>query len=281
MSCIDLHTHSNRSDGSLSPEELVAYASKKGLRALALTDHDTVSGVGEALKQGEISGIEVIPGIEFSVKSERETHILGYFIDHRSDVILSRLEKLRRSREIKTEKICENLRALGFDIRTEEILENIRDGESVGRVHIANEMIRKGYVSSVSEAFEKYIGKGKPAYYVDKKPEDTEIISIIKKAGGAAYLAHPYSVGKRKKELFAYISYLKDNGLSGIECYYSEYSAKDTDELLAIAAALDLGISGGSDFHGSNKPDIEIGSGKNNLSINYSVLEEMKKRLRY
>ena len=278
MNHIDLHTHSNRSDGSLSPARLVEYAKQRGLSAMALTDHDTVSGVAEALEQGKITDIEIVPGIEFSARSGKETHILGFFIDHENGTLLKKLDELRETRITNAKEICKRLRGLGFEIYAEKIILKLKEGESIGRVHIANEMIDKGYVSSVSEAFEKYIGSGKPAYYTRPKSTDVELISVIRKAGGAAFLAHPYSTGKRGEELVEYISYLKENGLSGIECLYSEYTPEERAGLLKIAERLDLLVSGGTDFHGENKPELEIGIGHGDLEIEYGILEKIKNK---
>lgn len=273
---IDLHTHSNKSDGSMTPSELVCHAKKSGLTAMSLTDHDSVDGVKEAMEAGAKYGIEVVPGIEMSAKSDTETHILGYYIDINNQNLLEKLEEARRTRIERNKITCENLRKLGFDI-TDGDAQNEAGGAVIGRAHYARAMVRKGYVGSVKEAFDKYLGSGKPCYSKRQNFSAQECISIINEAGGAAYAAHLHLMKKSDEELFEFLKELKASGLSGIEGYYTEYTPELQDKFMSYAKELDLSISGGSDFHAEMKPHISIGTGFGNMRIPYSVLEGIKK----
>ncbi len=273
--CVDLHTHSNCSDGSMSPSELVLHAVQNGLAAIALTDHDTVNGVEEAVAQGRISGIEVVPGIEFSARSKTLTHILGYYIDINSSEIRSILEEVvekRRERNVMTAKL---LQELGFDVTVEEASE-IAVGGIIGRAHYAKLLMDKGYTSSVKESFDKYLAAGRPAYFTNQKLEAKRIIEAIHCAGGVAFLAHPHQM-KMGDGLETYIKELVSYGLDGIEGYYSEYDEKMQNEYQSLAKRYGLMLSGGTDFHGLMKPHISIGTGiDGNVCVPYSVLETIK-----
>ena len=276
MKLIDLHTHSTCSDGTLTPEELVIHAKESGLSAIALSDHDTVNGIKEAMAAGKKHSIEVIPAIEFSAEAEAECHILGFFINPEAPSLKAMLSELIERRRLKGKLMCEALNECGFDI-TEEELKKESEGATPGRVHLARLLMGKGYVSSVNEAFDKYLAKGKPGYRSVPKPTPAEVISAIEKAGGKAYAAHLHLLKKNDEELEGYLKELKDCGLCGVEGYYTEYTPEMFEKYNNLAKKLDLKISGGSDFHGSNKPHIAIGKGFGNLEIPYSVLENMKK----
>lgn len=276
MKLIDLHTHSTCSDGTLTPRELVLHAKNAGLSAIALSDHDTVDGIPEALEAGKEYGIEVIPAIEFSAEATAECHILGFFTDHNSEPLKAMLKGLIEKRFLKCTLMCEALRKCGLDITDQEVFSLAKDS-TPGRVHMANILIKKGYVSSVNEAFDKYLAKGKPGYRTVLKPSPEEVISVIEKAGGKAYAAHLHLLKMPLEELERYLKELKSYGLCGVEGYYTEYTPAMFEKYNALAKKLDLKISGGSDFHGKNKPHIEIGKGTGNLEIPYSVLENMKK----
>ena len=273
---IDLHTHSTKSDGSMTPKELVNHAKECGLSAIALTDHDSVGGVKEAADEGGKIGIEVVRGIEISVKSETETHILGYGIDIENKELNERLSEVRNLRCTRTLKSIEKLNEAGFDINLCDVEKYA--GESITcRAHIARAMVGKGYVSSVSEAFDKYLSSGKCGYVNMQYLTPEEGISLINNAGGKAFAAHLHLMKKSDDELFEYLKYLKSIGLSGIEGYYTDYTKEMHEKYMGMAKKLDLAISGGSDFHGKMKPHIEIGKGRGNLKIPYSVLENIKK----
>ncbi len=272
---IDLHTHSTFSDGSMTPTELVRHAAENGLAAIALTDHDTVSGVEEAIAAGEKYGVEVVPAIEFSVKSATETHILGYYIDTNSPqmkAVLKEIIEKRIERNVMTAKL---LQQLGFDVTLEEAAA-LAPGGIVGRAHFARVMMNKGYVSSVKEAFEKYLSSSKPAYFGNQKLEAKTAIEIIKSSGGAAFVAHPHLIKISDEDLEKFLIELKSYGLDGLEGYYTDYDEEMQNKFQSMARRLGLSISGGTDFHAAMKPHIAIGKGTGNMAIPYSVLEKIK-----
>lgn len=275
---IDLHTHSTCSDGSMTPCELVKHAAANNLAAIALTDHDTVSGIEEAVKQGELSGVEVVPAIELSVMSATETHILGFFIDINNPHLVSVLEEIvekRIERNVMTAKLLQDF---GFDVTVSEAAE-LAPGGIIGRAHFARVMMKKGYVSSVKEAFDKYLSSGKPAYFSNQKLEAKAAIEAIHAAGGVAYLAHLHLTKLSDDELEKFVAELVSYGLDGIEGYYTDYSEEMQKKYFALAEKYSLGISGGTDFHADMKPHISIGKGTGNMAIPYSVLEGIKQRL--
>ncbi len=272
---IDLHTHSTASDGSFSPGELVRYAWKNGLSAVALTDHDTVSGIEEAVEMGKTIGIEVIPGIEIGLEFKPEMHMLGYFFNNSYKKIGKVLDRLIKSREERNPRIVAKLNELGFNITLEDVRRNA-GGSVIGRPHIAKALVDKGYVKDNSEAFDKYLASGKPAYFPKDKLNPTEGIGEILEAGGIPVLAHPIYLGMNYARLDELFCDLKKTGLKGIEAYYTENSYEDTGNLLRLAIKHELVPTGGSDFHGSFKPDIEIGKGRGNLHVPYEVLESLK-----
>lgn len=274
---IDLHTHSTASDGSMSPAELVRHAKEKGLAAIALTDHDTVDGVAEALKEGARIGIEVIPGIEISADFKPEMHILGYFpnINVYTEII-KELDEIKQGREVRNKKIINRLNELGIDIKLDEVKE-AAFGDILGRPHIARVLLNKGYVRSIDEAFDKYLSKDGLAYFkrFELKPQDG--IGAIRNAGGLPVLAHPVLLRKTYDELDKLLAELKGFGLVGIEAVYSENSKDDTGNLMRLAIKHDLIVTGGSDFHGSFKPGLELGKGRGNLEVPYELLEKLKR----
>ncbi|NLH96861.1 MAG: PHP domain-containing protein [Clostridiaceae bacterium] len=280
---IDLHTHSMASDGSMTPAELVRHAFQSGLAAMALTDHDTVAGVEEALEEGARTGVEVIAGVEISVSlsewgfnpDEIEMHLLGYFFTDGYRSLQPVLEDLRRRREQRNPKIIEKLNGMGIDITMEEVAAKAPGGV-VGRGHIARVLMEKGYTASVEEGFAKYLGTGKPAYVSKDKLTPEQGIAVILEAGGVPVLAHPVLLGLERGQLPAVLERLKKAGLKGIEALYSENTPEQTRELLEVAEKTGLKVTGGSDFHGIFKPEIKIGTGRGNLKIPYRLLEELK-----
>lgn len=272
---IDLHTHTTASDGSMTPEELVRHALDKGLAAVAVTDHDTVGGVSRALAEGGRLGIEVIAGVEISVDFSTEMHLLGYFPNGYSESILKILEDLRERRELRNHKIVSKLEELGFDIIMEEV-NSIAEGGIVGRPHIARVLMEKGYVGSMKEAFERYLGVSRPAYFKKEKLLPKEGIAEIIGAGGIPVLAHPIFIGLTYDRLDQLVGELAGYGLMGIEVFYSWHTEEQTSELLKTAGKYGLALTGGSDFHGSFKPDLEIGIGTGTLKVPYTLLETLK-----
>ena len=277
---VDYHTHSTCSDGTMTPTELVQHAKKQGLSAVALTDHDSVDGIAEALKCAETEGIELVPGIEFSAAEKTETHIIGLFIDPQNETLLATIQKLKDSRRRRMEDVCSKLRALGMDITHREALE-IAGGSFVGRAHIAKLMVEKGYCETIRQCFDKYIGLNKPAYSEKNELTAIEAVRAIKAAGGLAFLAHLNQTGYDLCQLEEMLTALKEAGLTGIEGYYPEYTPQQIAQYRALAMKLDLAFEGGSDFHGKMKPHIEIGVGSGDLKIPYFVhthLKELCKR---
>jgi len=273
---IDLHTHSNKSDGSMTPSELVRYAKEKGLAAIALTDHDNIDGVREAMEEGKRVGIEVVPGIELSAKSETETHILGYFIDIENKEFLEALEEIKRVRIKRNEDTERKLHENGFNVSFDEAKEFAGTG-IVGRAHFAKVMVKKGYAESVKDAFDRYLSNGKPCYSNLQGISATECVKLIKSAGGVAFVAHLHLIRKSDEDLLEFLKELKAAGLCGIEGYYSEYTPEMQEKYQSMAKELGFIVSGGTDFHAAMKPHIEIGKGLGNLKIPYSVLEGIKR----
>lgn len=245
----DMHIHSTASDGIFTPEELVKWAKEKGLSGIALTDHDTVDGLDEAIKYGKKHGIKVVPGIEISCKFEgtektvMEVHILGYFIDYKQPAFVEKLHELQAMRLSRAERILEELSGLGMPVKR-NILTEYAEGGSVGRAVIARAMIKEGYVDSVAEAFEKWLGEGKPGYVPRVKITPYEAIDLIHSVGGVAVLAHPVL-----NEDDSTIAPLAAAGLQGIEVYHPAQSMDKSRCYRKIAENLGLIITGGSDCH--------------------------------
>lgn len=261
----------------MKPEELVRHAKNSGLSAVAVSDHDTSDGIKEALAAGEKYGIEVIPAIELSAKSDTETHILGYFIDPDSEALKNAVDYIRDVRTHRIGETCIALQKYGIDVTLDEVKE-ISGGGILCRAHVAKLMTDKGYSASPKDAFNKWLNVGCPAYSDSQALSDTEAIDLIRKSGGDAYLAHLHLTRKPHDELEAFVRRLAEEGLTGIEGYYTDYTPEMEREYRGIAAKYGLKLSGGTDFHGIFKPHIKIGAGLGELKIPYSVLENMKKR---
>ncbi len=275
MKLIDLHTHSNCSDGSMTPTELVAHAAERGLSAIALSDHDTIAGVDEALEAGKRYGVEIVPAIEFSVQSDTETHILGFYIDHKSPLLREALDNINVVRQQRTINTCNKLRDLGFDVTMEEALE-IAPAGIIGRAHFARLLVEKGYIGSVKEGFDKYLANGRPAYDGSQYLTAKDAVELIDAIGGVSFVAHPHLIRLDDASLRSFLTELKSFGLCGIEGYYNEYTDEMQDYFQNLAGELGLIICGGTDYHAKMKPHIEIGIGQGNMAIPYSVLENIK-----
>jgi hypothetical protein len=276
MNLIDLHTHSNASDGSLAPGELVTYALQKGAAAIALTDHDTVAGLSEALRVAEASHFELVPGLEISAAyTGGGMHILGYFIDHDDPFLQQELEHLQEARRERNPKIIVRLQELGIPITYDQVLS--LSGGQIGRPHIAQAMLQIGAVQSLDEAFKHYLTKGAPAYVEKFRFPPDRAISLIRQAGGIPVLAHPFTLNcTTREQLIRLLQELKEQGLQGLECLYSEHTSEQTGEYLALAEKLDLLVTGGSDFHGRNKEGVEVLTGYGALRIPYDRLQSLK-----
>ncbi len=272
---IDLHTHSTCSDGTLSPSEVVKLAKNKGLSAVALTDHDTIDGLSEAIETGRTEGIEVITGIEFSVAGDTEMHLLGLGFNLECPEITGILDEMIVQREKRNYIVIELLENLGIHITIDEIHAE-STSPVTGRSQIAKVMLKKGYVSSIKEAFDRYLAFGKPAFVERSTLTPEEAIEIIHKSGGKAFLAHLNQTGKSDEELYKLLRHLKECGLDGIEGYYTEYTDEMNINYRKMAEDIGLLLSGGSDFHGTNKDGYEIGTGKGNLKIPYELIEKIR-----
>ena len=262
----------------MTPAEVVREAKRAGLAAIALSDHDTVDGIEEAVAEGKKIGVEVVPAIEFSVISETETHILGYFIDiNNPDLkrVLKEVVDLRIERNYVT---CQRLNELGFDITIEEV-RALAPNNFVGRAHFARVLMDKGYTKSVKEGFDKYMSAGQYAYCEKQRLTAKEAIELIKKCGGLSFLAHPHLTKFDDEKIKVFFKELKEYGLDGLEGYYTDYTPEMQEKYQSMAKELGLMISGGTDFHAQMKPHISIGTGLGNMIIPYSVLDEMKKAL--
>lgn len=278
MRKIDLHTHSFFSDGSMSPTELLFHAKEVGLSALALTDHDTVAGIPEAERAAKENGIEFVPGVEFSTEGISQVHILGYYID-RSDASLTEAFRLQQEERKENHRAyMKVLCAHGFPM-TEEEVRAVAPFGGIGRAHYARVMVNKGYVTSVQEAFDRYLGVGGPCYVKRNVMRPEEAIALIHRAGGSAFFAHPYQTKLSDEGIFQLMKQLKEAGLDGIEGYYSEYTPEMGEKFRGMAKALDLLLSGGSDYHAKMKPHIELGSGiKGNLTVDYALLDKIREQ---
>ena len=285
MKAVDLHTHSSRSDGSYAPAELVDYAIEKGLCAVALTDHDTTEGLSEAIGHvGKLAAegkpsIEVIPGIEFSTRhDDKDVHVVGLYINYDAPAFRARLQEFVDSRTSRNIKMCRNLQEAGIDITYEALIERSPNAV-ITRAHYASFLYENGYVKSRQEAFTRYLGDHTRYFVPREKVTPAQAIELILKAGGVPILAHPplYHMGADKLDRL--VCDLKDAGLMGIEALYSTYSHQDERDMIRLTEKYDLLLSGGSDFHGANKPDLDLGSGYGRLFVPQSCLEEIKKRL--
>jgi predicted metal-dependent phosphoesterase TrpH len=276
MSRLDLHLHTTFSDGSRTPSDVLTLASKAKVSALAITDHDTVSGLPEALEAGRSLGIEVIPGIELSSRwGATELHILGYFLDWNDPELRGHLTRFQEARHVRNPRIIEKLNALGLALTYEEV-KTLAGNDSVGRPHIARVMIDKGYVTSAKEAFDRYLADGAAAHVPRELPEPAEAIAVIRAARGVPVLAHP-SWLDRSEGIYKICEQLKAVGLAGIEVHYSTHRPEQTATYLDVARRLNLLVTGGSDFHGVTKPDIEVGIGKGQLKVPEALLEPLRK----
>lgn len=273
---VDLHTHSTRSDGSYTPEELIDYALEKGLSAIALTDHDTVDGLQDFLTYGKTKPIEVIPGIELSAEYEgKDVHIVGLFIDEKAPIFKEHLHSFIASRTERNYKMCAKLQQAGIDITYEKLVEEF-PGCTITRAHYARFLLNHGYVACLPDAFDKYLGDHTPFFVPREKVSPEEAIGLIKEAGGIAIFAHPILCRMSKERLDKLVCHLKENGLDGIEAYYTTYTKGEENQILVLAHKYDLLVSGGSDFHGKAKPRTDLGVGFGNLSIQDSVYYRLK-----
>ncbi len=297
MNIVDLHVHSNKSDGSLSPTQLVQLAAEKGLSAFALTDHDTTNGIAEALTaaaeynrkaaDGTLpplsSGrsplpLEVIPGIEFSTEYEsKDIHIVGLYIDYEAPFFKKQIQAFVDSRINRNRKMCANLSEAGIDISYEKLLAAF-PGSVITRGHYSRYLLEHGYVRSMPEAFDRYLGDHTKYFVPREKVTPLQAVDLILRAKGIPILAHPVLYHMSDARLDNLVSQLKEAGLLGLEAVYSTYSTAEERQMRTLAAKYDLCISGGSDFHGANKPKLELATGYGKLFIPEDILTGLKKK---
>ncbi len=267
MRFADLHLHTVFSDGTSTPQELISQSAKIRLAAIAVVDHDTVSGVSPAIEIAKKNNIEVLPGIELTAEYQGcEIHILGYLLDYKNKDLLGKLEILKENRIRRIYKIVDKLKEIGLALEPESVFAIAQKG-TVGRLHVARTMVKQGLVGSIFEAFKKYIGDKGPAYILGFRFSPSEAIKLIKDAGGIPVLAHPYTL-HNDALIIKFIEY----GLMGLEVYYPEHSQGMINFYLNLAKEHNLLITGGSDCHGNAKPEVKIGS----VKIPYALVEKLK-----
>ena len=280
MSEVDLHTHSTVSDGSLTPAELVREAARVGLQALALTDHDTVQGLPEALAAGRRFGLEVIPGCELAVDVPRGfMHLLGLWLPEEPVRLLESLAYLQERRRARNLEMIAALKRLNIEIDEQEVKARAGGG-TMGRVHMAMLLVAKQVVPDMQQAFAKYIGSQGKAYVPKDKLLPAEAIRVLKEEGATVILAHPYSLELPRDELFTTVADLQAKGLDGLEVFYPEHTPEQTAIFRSLCRTRDLLQSGGSDFHGLGRPGVRLGRGKGDLDLPYDLLRAMKERRR-
>ena len=280
MKHVDLHMHTTHSDGSFTPRELVRFAKEKKLDCISVTDHDTMSSFDECADEAKKEGSELIPGIEISAQFEPGTlHILGYFLDRNDPQLKATLEDIQKARRERNPQIIEKLNRLGIPITFEEAKAE-SGGKQIGRPHFAKVLLKKGVVKDLQEAFDKYLAKGKPAYLDKRRLSPKESIRRIREAGGIAVIAHPKQMRLDEEKLTQEFARLRDEGLGGIEAYNSCQNREEAQIYKRLAKRFNLLITGGSDFHGANKPDVDLGYLGDGVELGYEVVEQMRQSLR-
>lgn len=266
----DLHLHTNRSDGYYSPRELIEKVLPLGLKAIAIVDHDEISAIDEAMHYCDANGLEILPGVELSVSYRgMDLHVLGYCFDHKHPRLVEYLCRFKEERRKRAELMVQKLKKLGMPISLESVLDKAGEG-SIGRPHIANVLIDEGYVSSFQEAFNKFLGNGRPAYFDKLKIEVAEALQLVKEAGGICSIAHP---GLELSD--SHLLELIKSGADAIEVFHPQHNDEKTQQLRDLAENNGVLITGGSDFHGGSKGDDALGKYK----VPYANVEKMKERI--
>lgn len=278
---IDLHVHSNHSDGTLSPEQLVALAGQTGLSAFALTDHDTVSGISKAKSAASATGITVISGTEISAAhKKKDIHILGLFVDETNPVLLNALEEAVTARDARNEQMAERFQSLGIPLTLEDLRRSNPD-TVITRAHFAKYLVEHHHVKNSEEAFQRYLNYDAPCFVPREYMQPKRAVSLILQAGGIPVLAHPLLYKLPPEELEALIKHLKEAGLAGLEVYHSSNTGFDEQISYSLANRFGLLMTGGTDFHGTNKPNLYLGTGRNNnLRIPDSLLNPLHNYLK-
>ena len=277
---VDLHIHTTASDGTLTPTEAVRQAKAKGFEVIAITDHDTTDGLEEALQAGRELGVRVIPGIEITSGVLCEAHILAYGVDPNNPLLKKLLEDMRKTRLLRMEKIVAILRAYNTEITPEEVLAEA-NGAPVSRMHIARVMVDKGFVPSIDLAFRRYLGPMGAAYVDAPRLWTASVLRSIRKCGGVPVLAHPYQLDRDEDGLVRWLKRMKSNGLVGLECYHSGCSPEQAQWLRQVADAMLFLPTGGSDFHGANRPGVRMGQGLSRWRDRENTLDRLTRAMNF
>jgi len=278
---IDLHAHSTASDGTDSPAAVVELAARAGLSALALTDHDTLDHLPEARDAARASGLRLVPACEISCalggRAPGTMHLLVYFVDDRPGPLQDRLGALQASRVSRNVMIVAALREHGVEITLEEVLAEAGPG-SVGRPHVAAVLERIGAVGSIQEAFDRWLAKGRPAYFERERLAPEHAIELAHASVAVTSVAHPATLGLPGEELDELLDRLADAGLDALECDYGRYTPAEREGYRALATRHGLAVTGGSDYHGTYKPDLSIGIGRGDLAVADELLDALESR---
>lgn len=273
---VDLHLHSTFSDGTDEPEEIVAAASAAGLSAVALTDHDNLNGIARARAAAAGAGIELISGTELSVEwNGGPMHLLVYFLEPGPGPLQDRLGSIQESRANRNERIVGRLNELGIDITFAEVVAEA-GGTGIGRPHFAAVLVRRGHATDINDAFDRYLASGRPAYLPRARLEAAEAIELATASGAVTSIAHPHTLGVAAADYAHAFSELAAAGLGGIEAYYGEYEPKLREHLAALCEQLELVATGGSDYHGSYKPELRVGVGRGDLVVPDRAVEDLR-----
>lgn len=276
---IDLHVHTTASDGTFTPSDVVLLAKKVGLAAMAITDHDTIDGVEEAISKAKEVDFELVPGVEISVGDTEDIHIVGLYIDYKDNNLLKVMDTLSSYRRSRNEEMIANVRKEGFDISYEEI-EKSMNTNNIGRLHIAYYMQKMGMVNDYRKVFKKFLIPGTKTYVPMKQLSEEEGINAILKSGGIPVLAHINYLKQSDFDIEKTVKRLVGYGLKGIEVFYSGYDNRIEKLAHRISEKYNLIKSGGTDFHGTRRPGVYLGTGRGNLCVPYDFLVDIKKELR-
>ncbi len=277
---IDLHTHSTVSDGSDPPERIVELAVEAGCSAVALTDHDSLAGIGPARTRAEALGVTLVPGCEISCHpvGVGGLHVLVYFVEDGGSPLVGELGRLRVDRHERNVALVERLVSLGVPITFDMVVARAGSEEGVGRPHFAAALVAVGAAESIEDAFDRYLANGRPAYIRKSRLSGPDVARLVRDSGGVAVLAHPYSTGLEGPALAQVVGELAESGFGGIEAIYGRYSPRQRQELGNLARRFDLVATGGSDYHGDSKPDLGVGTGRGDLKVPDRVLGQLEAR---
>ncbi|MCP3977168.1 MAG: PHP domain-containing protein [bacterium] len=272
---VDLHLHSNLSDGSDEPEAIVRKAADIGLTTIALMDHDNLDGIDRARAAAEPLGLDVISGTELSVGWNGDgMHLLVYFLEPVRGPLQDRLAEVQEGRSNRNLRIVDRLNELGMDVTFEEVAEQA-DGTGIGRPHFAAVLVRKGYAADIKDAFDRYLASGRSAYLPRTRLGALEVIELARQSGAVSSIAHPHTLGVARADYRHAFIELTEAGLGGIEAYYSEYSQELREHLADLCQDLGLAATGGSDYHGTYKPDLQIGIGRGDLVVPDGAIDDL------